>query len=154
MMYQSFHDYYPEVAETETRCLTLRNDPELPSGTYGFIESFCNDPSCDCRRVFLNVYHFEKKQFLAVIAYGWEDEAFYARWMRNDDPETVAELKGPCLNLFSPQSPLAPVLLERFQMLLSDNNYVERLRRHYEMFKTALPEKGKMKKRKKRKKRA
>ena len=154
MIYQSFHDYYPEVAEVETRCLTLRDDPELPSGTYGFIESYCNDPSCDCRRVFLNVYHFEKKQFLAVIAYGWEDEAFYARWMCNDDPETIAGLKGPCLNLSSHQSPLAPVLLEKFQLLLSDNNYVERLRRHYEMFKTTLPEKRKMKKRKKRKKRA
>ncbi len=58
MLYQSFHDYYPEVAEKETRCLTLHNDPELPSGTYGFIESYCNDPNCDCRRVFLNVYHY------------------------------------------------------------------------------------------------
>ena len=143
MLYQSFHDYYPEVAEKETRCLTLHNDPELPSGTYGFIESYCNDPYCDCRRVFLDVYHFEKKQFLAVIAYGWEDEAFYARWMRYTDPETIAGLKGPCLNLSSPQSPFAPFILEKFHMLIADSNYVERLRRHYEMFKMALPKKEK-----------
>ena len=152
MLYQSFHDYYPEIAEKETRCLTLRNDPALPSGTYGFIESYCSDPNCDCRRVFLSVYHFEKKQFLAVIAYGWEDKAFYAKWMRYGDPEDIAGLKGPCLNQSSPQSPHAAFLLEKFNMLIADRSYVERLGSHYEMFKMALPKERKIKKGKKRKK--
>lgn len=141
MIYQSFHDYWPDIAESETRCLTIFNDAELPPGTYVFIESYCNDPRCDCRRVFLSVYHCEKREFLAVIAYGWESQTFYAKWMGDDDPETIQGLKGPCLNLSSPQSPLAPVLLRKLNLILDDKNYVEKLKRHYKMFKKAVRKK-------------
>ena len=145
MMYQPFHEHYPEVAERETRCLTVHRDRDLPAGTYAFIEAYCSDPGCDCRRVFLNVYHYEKGEFLAVIAYGWESEAFYAKWMGDDDPDTIRGLKGPCLNLPGPQSPLARVLLRKVNLILGDREYIESLERHYKMFKRAVRKKGKPK---------
>lgn len=52
----SFHQFFPEVARTETRSVTVKDLPSLPDGDYGFFESYCDDPSCDCRRVLINVY--------------------------------------------------------------------------------------------------
>ncbi len=31
------------------------NNPWLPDDDYGFLEAYCNDENCDCRRVFFNV---------------------------------------------------------------------------------------------------
>ena len=71
----------------------------------------------------------------AVLAYGWEPPTFYATWLRDDDPHTIAELKGPSLDLGSPQSRLAPSILEIFNtVLLSDIEYMDRVIRHYKLF--------------------
>ena len=85
-------------------------------------------------------------------AVGWEDEDFYAKWFGDDDPETVRGLKGPCLNMMSPQSEFAPALLEKMSLIL-DEEYIERLKRHYKMFKEAVRKErsgGQGKRRKKR----
>lgn len=69
---------------------------------------------------------------MAVIAYGWEDSAFYARWYRQNDPVIIHEMQGPILNLSSNQSELAPALLDLVRnTLLEDPAYIERLKRHY-----------------------
>jgi preprotein translocase subunit SecA len=48
-------------------------------------------------------------------------------------------MQGPILNDTSPQSKLAPVLLDRVKnVLLRDPLYVERLKRHYTMFRKAV----------------
>ena len=137
MIYQSFHELCEATARNETRYLTIRDDPVLPRGDYLFIEAYCNKARCDCRRVFFNVYHVETKEFHAVIAYGWENEDFYAKWMNDDDPETIRGLKGPCLNMMSPQSKFAPALLDKLSLIL-DEEYIKRLKRHYKMFKEAV----------------
>jgi len=138
MMYVPFHKYFPEIAENETRCLTLFNDPKLPAGSYGLFESYCSEPGCDCRRVFLSITSVEMKQILTVIAFGWESEQFYAEWMGDNDLESIKGLKGPCFNLSSPQSKLAPVLLEYVKNILEDKQYVNRIKRHYRLFKKAI----------------
>ena len=64
---------------------------------------------------------------------------FYAAWMKDDDPQVVANLKGPVLNLGSPASALAPALLELTRtVLLQDTRYVERIKRHYQMFRQRI----------------
>ncbi len=68
MAYKPFHEKFPAIAEQETRSVTLFDDPEIPNDTYGIIESYCADPGCDCRRVFLSVLSTRKKKLLAVIA--------------------------------------------------------------------------------------
>ena len=142
MMYVPFYEYFPEIAEKETRAIIVFDDPKLPVGDYGLVESYCNEPGCDCRRVFLNVASSKANQIVAVIAYGWENEKYYAEWMGDNDPKIIKELKGPSLNLSSPQSKLAPVLLEKVkEVVLKDKNYVERLKRHYKMFKEAVEKK-------------
>lgn len=59
--------------------------------------------------------------------------------MHDNDPEVVADLKGPVLNLGSPASALAPALLELMQNVLwQDVHYIERVKRHYQMFRQRI----------------
>ncbi|MBN1492419.1 MAG: SEC-C domain-containing protein [Phycisphaerae bacterium] len=136
MPYVSFHDYFPEIAERETRTLILpRPTGGLPQGPYSLIEMFCDEAGCDCRRVFFYVVSSFREGPEAVVAYGWEDEAFYARWMKDDDPLVIETLKGPTLNLGSPQSDLAPAILDLVtKVALTDTAFIERVKRHYRMF--------------------
>lgn len=50
------------------------------------------------------------------------------------------ELKGPALNIGSLQSEYAPALLEEVESVLEDDDYAERIKRHYRMFKDAIAE--------------
>ena len=141
MPYQLFHDLFPEMAERETRTITVLEDSDLglAPGDYSFLEMFCNEGGCDCRRVFFYVVSSLRKDVEAVVAWGWETPDFYAKWMKDDDPQVVAELKGPTLNLASPQTPLAPAILDLCRnVLLRDQAYVERVKRHYRGFREKI----------------
>ena len=141
MGYRLFHDVFPAVAEQETRTLTILPGARtsLPVGDYGFLEMFCDEPGCDCRRVFFSVVSSARQEIEAVVAWGWENPEFYATWMNDDDPQVVANLKGPVLNFGSPATSLAPALLELTRtVLLQDAHYVERIKRHYQMFRQRI----------------
>jgi len=139
MPYVPFHEKFPKLAENETRVLTVFEDRELPPDEYGFYESYCDEPDCDCRRVFFNVFAGRQKKILAVITYGWERKRFYQNWLGFNDPKAIRELQGPDLNSLSPQSKYAPALLRMFRtVLLKDPKYIERLKRHYAMFRKAV----------------
>lgn len=140
MPYAPFYEYFPEIAEKETRALIAFDDPELPSGEYGLVEMYCDEPGCDCRRVFLNVISSRTQSSVAVIAYGWENRKFYEKWMGDRDPQIINDLKGPALNLSSPQSKLAPALLKKVKFVLSDKKYVQRIKNHYKIFREAIEE--------------
>jgi hypothetical protein len=136
MSYAPFHEYCPEIAEKETRVITILEDAswKLPPADYGFVEMFCKDQGCDCRRVFFLVMSSIDEQPKAVIAYGWEKKKFYVKWFRNTDPTVIKDLMGPVLNQMSPQSELAPELLQLcIDILLRDKSYIQRVKRHYSM---------------------
>jgi hypothetical protein len=141
MPFVPFHDYFPEVAKRETWSATIlpSSDFGLPPDDYGFLEMYCDEPGCDCRRVFFYVISHRRGRVEAVIAWGWEDLPFYAKWMKYGDPADAVELKGPILNPGSPATELAPALLELVRnVLLKDLNYVERIKRHYRMFREKI----------------
>jgi len=141
MPYTFFYEHFPEVAKCETRTLKLLDGSSfgLPEGEYAFLEMFCNERKCDCRRVFFYVVSLPENEVKAVIAYGWEKPAFYAKWMGNDDPEMVEELRGPMLNIGSPQSSLAAGILDLVKDVLArDKEYVERIKTHYRIFRSKV----------------
>ena len=151
MSYAMLYELFPELAMKETRTITLLpgNNCNLPPGNYGLVEMYCNDKGCDCRRVFLNVMSSVIKNSVAVIAYGWESMDYYAEWFcrkRVDvtklselDLQSVLSLKGPCLNIMSPQSRLAPAILKLVaDLVLSDESYVNRLKCHYKLFRAKV----------------
>lgn len=146
MPFVDFHTRFPVIAEREVRTLTILpgGDSEIPVGRYGFVDMYCDEPGCDCRRVFFTVAVEGSRNPAAVISWGWEAESFYARWMREADPNVVRHLKGPSLEPpFGPHTSVARHLLEfTDEVLLSDPDYVDRIRRHYKMFRESVEADG------------
>ena len=68
----AFHTVFPEEASTECRSLTPFNDPTLPSHTFLFVEAYCVEPMCDCRRVLVNVIDTERREQVATINHAFE----------------------------------------------------------------------------------
>lgn len=80
------HTIDEELAFREMRTAFLpQPDHGLPAGAYGFMELYCNEPGCDCRRVLIQIISPpENPKVLASIGYGWEDEKFYVAAMHGD----------------------------------------------------------------------
>jgi hypothetical protein len=131
-----FFTRFPDLAAEETRTITLQATLDgIPPGEYAFMEMFCDEPGCDCRRVHLLVISPPpSQQVWANINYGWEPAAFYEQWSR-----AKFRQPNPFLDPINPQSDQAPALLALFEELcLTDEGYVRRLARHYELFKTTV----------------
>src|SRR2546426_1807799 len=108
---------------------TLFRSKELPDGDYGFIELYCDEPGCDCRRVMIDVLRPETgwSEIWATISYGWESLDFYRKWGgAASDP---IEMKGPYLDPLNPQTTYSSALLNLFRFLLQSPDYVQRLKR-------------------------
>lgn len=141
MRFVLFHDQFPDLAERETRTIkVLQETPgSLPPGEYGLCEMFCSQPDCDCRRVMFYVVEESRNPPVAVVNFGWESKKYYERWLGSRDPAMITELKGPSLNMGSPQSELAPAILRMIRdFVLPDRDFVERVKRHYRMFRDRI----------------
>lgn len=129
-----FYTRFRELASREMRSATIRGWEDLPDGEYGFLELYCDDSQCDCRRVLIQVIaRSEPASAWATINYGWESEAFYFRRLGN--AELAKECTRPTLDPLNPQSPYAPAALRLFEIVVQDQAYVQRLQRHYALFK-------------------
>lgn len=134
MTNQLFTLMFPEVAEVETRNVTLLNHPTLPADRYYFAEFFCDDPACDCRRVMVSVLAKSRlgqpdQWDLATISHAFEP------------PDPASPICVPGQTYIEPlrrQSPHAPALFDLFRQLLLDEAYAARLVRHYAMVKAAM----------------
>ena len=98
MPFVPFEQYFPEVGAREIRTLTVPpGDPlGLPAGEYGFLELYCNDPGCDCRRVLFCVIARNGMSVQAFIGWGWEDVEFYHRWLHGGSRALVAQGHSTC----------------------------------------------------------
>jgi hypothetical protein len=122
MVAAPFFRHFEDVAKAETRSLHLRGGrgDGVPDDDYAFVESYCTDPGCDCRRVLLTVLARSRGPG-AVISFGFD----------RGEP-----LAGPFLDPLNPQSEYAKGLLALAkELVLSDPAYVARLERHYQMVK-------------------
>ena len=133
----SFSSEFPDVALHETRCIIAKDKSGIPDDEYLFLESYCNEPGCDCRRVMINVVSSDTPgNILATINYGWENIRFYKIFMYGDE-EDAASATGAALDSLNLQSDLAPAFLKIFKEILTQS-YIERLKEHYKMFKQAI----------------
>ena len=142
MPYQDLHEVLPDLAKRETRSLIVTprtGHGTLPEGRYAFLELYCDEPGCDCRRVLLYVESSFRPGPEAVIAGGWEPRDFYARWMGDADKRMLDALQGPARNLGSPETDLAlPILGLVKDVLLADAAYVARIKDHYRAFREQI----------------
>lgn len=134
MAMMSLFALLPEVARRETCDATIM-PPEggdesggLPAGCYGFAESYCIDPHCDCRRVLITVFSKEQRRPLAVIGHAFEPPG----------PDSLVR-EQTYLDPILPQSEWAEELLDLFvNVILADAAYAKRLVRHYGLVKAAI----------------
>jgi hypothetical protein len=146
MPYRPFHDFFPGIAERETRTITVlpsATDVALPPAVYPLVELCCDERGCDCRRVFLLVVSSFRPGPEAVIAWGWEPRGFYARWSGEDDDVLLSDLKGPALDLGSPETePARPLLAIVAEMLRTDRVHAARIQEHYRVFRARVERQG------------
>jgi hypothetical protein len=120
-----FVKLFPRQGAAETRTITMAGHHTLPDDEYALVELYCADPTCDCRRVMLNVvgHRQMKRGFLASISFGFDREG---------------DMAGPFLDPLNYRSKHAETLLGLVgAMLETDHAYVARLERHYQMIKQA-----------------
>lgn len=120
-----FHLLFPDEASNECRTVIPVGRADLPHRTFVFMEAYCADPQCDCRRVMLNVMDAETHNHVATINYAFEP------------PEPPFEDEGQIfLDPLNPQTVLSPAFLELTgDMMACDRGYHDRLMRHYTMWK-------------------
>jgi len=143
-MMANLHSLLPDLAQREVRCVHLSDVPgvapgtTLPAGEYAYIEFYCPDLECDCRRVFLQVIgRHRQDQVLASINYGWEKESFYRKRLPFD-PDAPRQIVRGSLDPLNAQSEHAEKLLELFRRFVLDEPYRLRLKRHYQLFREEL----------------
>jgi len=61
-------------------------------GEFHFIPRYCKDSGCDCRKS--EVYVLHEGEVVAVIDYGWETEAYYSKWSRENENAGRCEVSG------------------------------------------------------------
>jgi hypothetical protein len=132
-----FYTRFRDLAWKETRSVIVQDLPPLPPGEYGFLELYCDERDCDCRRVIIRVLSSSTNSAIwATINYGWETLGYYQKWMRNK--QLAQQCHGAQLDPLNPQTRYSAVLLELFKSVLQDTAYVERLQRHYALFKASI----------------
>ena len=139
-----FHSLLPELAQREVRCVHLgvasgtAPEPALPADEYLYLEFYCDDLECDCRRVFLQVIaKGQPGKVFASISYGWEKESFYQKRMPWDPDDAKETIRGE-LDPLNEQSEFARDFLDLFRRVVLDEPYRLRLRRHYQLFREEL----------------
>ena len=139
-----FHSLLPELAQREVRCVRVGPapgpgpGPGLPADEYAYLEFYCDNLQCDCRRVLLQVVAKDQPgRVFASISYGWEKESFY-RQRTPWDPDPAKDTVRGELDPLNTQSEFAGDLLELFRRFALDKPYRLRLRRHYRLFREEL----------------
>lgn len=135
---EAFFTRYPKEAAEETRTATVPEGAAVPAATYGFLEFYCPDVRCDCRRVVISVVAERGEKVVATLNYGWEKISFYRLWSHDD--ELAVQMAGVSLEPSGQQSKHAESILRLFRdFVLADPRYKARIRRHYRMFKRWRP---------------
>jgi|GEM_PF-565943 len=122
-----FSEKFKKLAEKETRMVTVLRKGDfgsLPLGHYVFVESYCEEKNCDCRRVFISVLGRNVDKILASISMGFDSESYAA---------------GPFLDDLNIQSEYSKDLMGLFlHVINTDRAYLARLQRHYVIFKEKI----------------
>lgn len=119
-----FISEFRKLGEKETRVVkvfTRNSGTGLPVDEYAFVEHYCEEKDCDCRRVMISFYAYKAEKVLATISMGFDSEEDEA---------------GPYLDPLNIQSKYSKPALNLFVDIINqDPDYVARLQRHYVMFK-------------------
>jgi len=120
--------------ELELRVTTIAGSPNLPDGEYAFVDSYCTDRTCDCRKTMIQVFYDDK--IVSVINFGWERPKFYIKWMGQDLnaelKECAKEMSGLSIDITSPDLVSRQGILSLVKILM-DKKWIAKLKKHYRL---------------------
>ncbi len=103
----------------QVRTVSIKQSSQLPDGEYSFIDTYCNDSECDCRKTMIQVMLNEK--LVSIINYGWEPQIFYENWMGDDtEDELMPKMHGASIDISSPNLVSENAILALFNSLKND----------------------------------
>ncbi len=120
----------------QVRTISVTQNSLLPDGEYSFVDMYCTDPECDCRKTMILVIH--NGEPVSIINYGWESAKFYKNWMggnKNNIPTT--KMYGASIDITSPDLVSPDGMLALFNRLLNDI-WIARFKQHYHEVKAAM----------------
>jgi len=120
----------------QVRTVSIVQSPQLPGGEYSFIDMYCADPECDCRKTMIQVMHNGKP--VSVINFGWESDSYYENWMggsAEDNP--MPQMHGASIDITSPDLVSRKGILSLFNALLNDM-WIAKFKQHYDKMKLAM----------------
>lgn len=113
----------------EEKSIALEQRPNLPDGDYSFIDFYCTNRNCDCRKTIIHVLH--QGRHVSTVNYGWESPEFYCRWMKAGMDDSMAkEMSGLSIDFASPDRLSPQAILDLMQQLL-DDSWISTLKDHY-----------------------
>ena len=125
----------------QVRTVSIAKSPQLPDGEYSFIDMYCADPGCDCRKTMIQVMHNGK--FVSVINYGWEPDTFYKNWMGSSaEGSPMPQMHGASIDITSPDLVNRKGMLSLFNALLNDI-WIEKFKQHYDKVKSVMAKRAK-----------
>ena len=120
----------------QVRTVSIAKSPQLPDGEYSFIDMYCTDSECDCRKVMIQVIHNGK--LVSVINYGWETASFYENWMGSSSEDyPMPQMHGVSIDMASPDLVSEKGILSLFNMLLNDI-WIAKFKQHYDKVKSVM----------------
>lgn len=114
--FKSFFDEFPNLLLSELGTVSIyKNDyfQYIRPGDYAFVEMFCMEANCDCRRALIRVVSINPNKSWTILNYGWDSDDYYKSWFASD---RLAYGIGSGVSLSaSAQEPLEQEFLTLFQ---------------------------------------
>lgn len=122
--------------QCQVRTIVLADDNHLPDGEYTFVDTYCTDPGCDCRKTIIQVLLDGK--LVSLVNFGWESPKFYLRWLGSaTDRELAAEMSGVSIDFSSPDRVSRKGMLLLMNHLL-DDKWTSLIKDHYRSIRTTI----------------
>jgi len=120
----------------QVRTVSIAKSPQLPDGEYSFVDMYCADPDCDCRKTMIQVMHNGK--LVSIINYGWESDLFYEQWMGSSaENNPILQMHGVSIDITSPDLISRNGILSLFNALLNDI-WIAKFKQHYVKVKSIM----------------
>lgn len=119
---------FPEIAEAETLTLRITNNKKLSDGKYVFLEYYCPNLDCDCQGGIVEVVKFDnydKEEPITAIDFTWENSKSNHDWK-------CSLAKG------EKKTKIAKHLLKLFKEVITNPQYAEPFKKHYQLFKEKI----------------
>ena len=119
----------------QIRTVTISDDPRLPDGEYKFVDYYCTDKACDCRKTIIQVFH--ENRHVSTVDYGWETPKFYLKWQKSTkDKKMAQDMSGLSIDFMSPDLVSAEGILALVKHLM-DEKWRATIKENYRLVRQA-----------------